>query len=136
MQKHWLQETRMNLWNVLTKSLFRFAKHNWTTPKNLRTDLKRDSPDIPTSNCRPRWPAFPSCLLWWWNLIKWLLNMLPLQTNHEKRRSMSQSSQTYNKAITATFRVTFDQKFLLMQLFYGGKTKQSIPKVHSLSPFL
>ena len=37
--------------------------------------------------------------------------------------------QSFRKAITATFGITFDQKFLPMQLIYGGKTEKSIPKV-------
>lgn len=33
------------------------------------------------------------------------------------------------RSITATFSITFDNKFLPMQLIYKGKTKQSLPKV-------
>ena len=33
------------------------------------------------------------------------------------------------RAITATFSITFDNKFLPMQLIYKGKTHQSLPKV-------
>ena len=33
------------------------------------------------------------------------------------------------RSITATFSITFDNKFLPMQLIYKGKTNQSLPKV-------
>ena len=38
--------------------------------------------------------------------------------------------QSFKQAITATFGITFSDKFLSMQLIYGGKTKQSLPKVN------
>lgn len=37
-------------------------------------------------------------------------------------------SQSYKNAITATFGMTFDQKFLPMQVIYRGKTEESIPQ--------
>ena len=37
--------------------------------------------------------------------------------------------QSFKQAITATFGITFSDKFLPMQLIYGGKTKRSLPKV-------
>ena len=37
--------------------------------------------------------------------------------------------QSFKKAITATFGITFSMKFLPMQLIYGGKTERSFPKV-------
>ena len=33
------------------------------------------------------------------------------------------------RSITATFSITFDSKFLPMQLIYKGKTSQSLPKI-------
>ena len=38
-------------------------------------------------------------------------------------------------SITATFSITFDNKFLHMQLIYKGKTNQSLPKVGFLDGF-
>ena len=38
-------------------------------------------------------------------------------------------------SITATFSITFDNKFLHMQLIYKGKTNQSLPKVEFLDGF-
>ena len=37
--------------------------------------------------------------------------------------------QSFKKAITTTFGITFSMKFLPMQLIYGGKTERSFPKV-------
>ena len=39
------------------------------------------------------------------------------------------------RSITATFSITFDNKFLPMQLIYKGKTSQSLPKVKFLDGF-
>ena len=39
------------------------------------------------------------------------------------------------RPITATFSITFDNKFLPMQLIYKGKTNQSLPKVDFLDGF-
>ena len=35
---------------------------------------------------------------------------------------------TYKNAITATFGITYDNQFLPIQLIYGGKTLQSLPR--------
>ena len=35
---------------------------------------------------------------------------------------------TYKNAITATFGITWDNQFLPIQLIYGGKTLQSLPR--------
>ena len=35
---------------------------------------------------------------------------------------------SYEQAITGTFGITLSNKFLLMQLIYGGKTAQGLPK--------
>ena len=34
----------------------------------------------------------------------------------------------YKSAITATFAITYDDQFLPIQLIYGGKTLQSLPR--------
>ena len=43
--------------------------------------------------------------------------------------------QSFKQAITATFGITFSDKFLPMQLIYGGKTKRNLPKVKFPDPF-
>ena len=35
---------------------------------------------------------------------------------------------TYKNAVTATFGITYDNRFLPIQLIYGGKTLQSLPR--------
>jgi len=40
------------------------------------------------------------------------------------------SGVTYRKALTATFGITLSNEFLPIQLIYGGKTVQSLPKVN------
>ena len=35
---------------------------------------------------------------------------------------------TYRKSLAATFGITFSNNFLPMELIYGGKTAQSIPR--------
>ena len=42
---------------------------------------------------------------------------------------------TYRKSLTATFGITFSNTFLPMQLIYGGKTAQSIPRTKFPEPF-
>ena len=39
------------------------------------------------------------------------------------------------RSITATFSITFDNKYLPMQLIYKGKISQSLPKVKFLDGF-
>ena len=43
--------------------------------------------------------------------------------------------QSFKQAINATFGITFSDKFLPMQLIYGGKTKRNLPKVKFPDPF-
>ena len=40
------------------------------------------------------------------------------------------SGPTYRKSLTATFGISLGNKFFLIQLIYGGKTWQSLPKVN------
>ena len=52
------------------------------------------------------------------------------QTLSRKRsKHVAIKEQSFKQAITATFGITFFDKFLPMQLIYGGKTKRSFPKV-------
>ena len=41
---------------------------------------------------------------------------------------VSITGSSYKQAITATFGITLSNEFLPMQLIYGGKTQQSLPK--------
>ena len=51
-------------------------------------------------------------------------------------KSVSVAGSTDNRTITATFSITMDGKFLLMQIIYGGKTSKSIPPVSFPDSFL
>ena len=44
--------------------------------------------------------------------------------------------ETYKKTITATFDITYINKFFPMQLIYGGKTQRSYPNFAFLDSFL
>ena len=43
---------------------------------------------------------------------------------------------SYKQAITGTFGITLPNKFLQMQLIYGGKTAQNLPKFKFPESFL
>ena len=60
------------------------------------------------------------------------------QTTLAKKNSKSVAiaGEPDKRSITATFAVSFDVTFLLMQLIYGGKTTQSLPKLKFPSSFL
>ena len=45
-------------------------------------------------------------------------------------KHVSISGATYRKLLTATSGISLDNKFLPVQLIYGGKTQQSLPKVN------
>ena len=45
------------------------------------------------------------------------------------------TGSSYRQAITATFGVTYENRFLPMQLIYGGKTVQSLPRFKFPEPF-
>ena len=47
--------------------------------------------------------------------------------NKRGEKDISISGVDYKKAMTATFAITLDGKFLPMQLIYGGKTSRSLP---------
>ena len=58
------------------------------------------------------------------------------QTLAEKGpKNVGISGMTYRKLLTATFGITFSNTLLPIQLIYGGKTTQSIPRTKSLESF-
>ena len=64
------------------------------------------------------------------------IDQTPLKYAPVSNQSMAQKGSsniaihgsTYKNAITATFGITYDNQFLPMQLIYGGKTLQSLPR--------
>ena len=58
------------------------------------------------------------------------------QTLAEKgSKNVGISGMTYRKLLTATFGITFSNTFLQIQLIYGGKTTQGIPRTKFLESF-
>ena len=71
----------------------------------------------------------PSCLIL--NLDQTPLKYIPVgrQSLAKKgSKSVSIAGSTDKRSITGTFIITLSGKFLPMQLIYGGKTKQSLPR--------
>ena len=54
---------------------------------------------------------------------------------YENSKHVSISGSSDKRAITATFGITLNNSFLPMQLIYGGKTAQSLPKFEFPSSF-
>ena len=50
-------------------------------------------------------------------------------------KHVSISGATYCKSLTATFGIGLDNNFLPIQLIYGGKTQQSLPKENLSNEF-
>ena len=46
----------------------------------------------------------------------------------QNSKSVSIAGSSDKRSITGTFTITLNGQFLLMQLIYGGKTKQSLPR--------
>ena len=71
----------------------------------------------------------PSCLIL--NLDQTPLKYIPVgrqSLGKKGSKSVSITGSTDKRSITGTFIITLSGKFLPMQLIYGGKTKESLPR--------
>ena len=78
----------------------------------------------------------PSCLIL--NLDQTPLKYIPVERQSlvkKGSKSVPTAGSTDKGSITGTFIMTFSRKFLPMQLIYGDKTKQSLPRFKFLESF-
>ena len=78
----------------------------------------------------------PSCLIL--NLDQTPLKYIPVGRQSLAKtgsKSVSIAGSTDKRSITGTFIITLSGKFLSMQLIYGGKSKQSLPRFKFPEPF-
>ena len=119
-----------------TKSLFRrmgFTKRTCTTSKPEIPELAKEEAKLifqhQIADLVERHSILTSLVM---NFDQTPIKYMPVANQTLSRKGSKHvaiKGLSFKKSITATFGITFNLKFLPMQLIYGGKTQRSLPRV-------